>query len=344
MKIIKSDNKYTLSTDVEILEQLPIANYNLNYNLKEGCFLVKKEDFILPDKIYGDLEVAYRALKKWSVTNNNLGVYLVGQSGSGKTLTGKYIAKNANVPVIFITHSNFEISEFGEFLSSIEQDVCLFFDEWEKVFVKNQDAFLSILDGLFNSQYKKLFLFTSNEDNISRYMTNRPSRVFYKQQYGFITLDVFEEIIKDVDLDVTLADSLRSLLDDYDYQLNIDTVFSIISEMKLHNQTAKEVIPYFNFQLPKLNYSVVFVDDQGNKYEIDSYYSTDFIGNVEIYLTGRTLPEDSKYYSEFFMVSSKEKTSNGFVTTSSASLFRDCKLLFNKIKSIGNEKRVQPSF
>ena len=291
MKVIKADSKYSLSTNVEILEQLPVANYNLNWNAKEGIFLIKKEDFILPDKIYGDLEVADRTLKKWNVTESNLGVYLVGQSGSGKTLTAKYIAKNVNVPVIFITNDAFEISDFAEFTSSLTQDVCFFFDEWEKIFSRDtQDSFLSILDGLFNSQYKKLFLFTSNEDRMSVYMTNRPSRIFYKQTYSYITKSIVDEIINDVQLKEVYANSLRSLLEEYDYQLNIDTVFSIISEMKLHNETADKVIPYFNFELPELAYSVVFVDENDLKHEVNSYYKTSFQerAGVEMYLYSKT--------------------------------------------------------
>ena len=339
MKVIKSDNKYNLSTNVEILEQLPVANYNLNWNSKEGIFLVKKEGFILPDRIYGDLEVAHRTLKKWNVTESNLGVYLVGQSGSGKTLTGKYIAKNANVPVIFITNDAFEISDFAEFLSSIEQDVCLFFDEWEKVFPKSeQDVFLSILDGLFNSHYKKLFLFTSNEDTISRYMTNRPSRVFYKQKYGFITEEIVDDIINDLQLEELYANSLKSLLNEYDYQLNIDTVFSIISEMKLHNETADKVIPYFNFELPELAYSVVFVDEKGKKHEISSFYKTSFQerAGIEIYLDAKTL-EKTPYYCEYFRVTSKVKIPNGFECFCTWSKYKNCKLIFNRtsIKSYG---------
>lgn len=336
MKVIKSDNKYSLSTAVEILEKLPVANYNFNWNAKEGCFLIKKEDFKLPNKIYGDLEVAHRALKKWNNTDSNLGVYLVGQSGSGKTLTGKYIAKNSNVPIIFITNSDFEMSDFAEFLSSIEQDCCFFFDEWEKIFEKQeQDAFLSILDGLFNSQYKKLFLFTSNENKMSQYMTNRPSRIFYKQEYSYITKDIVNEIINDTQLEEIYADSLRSLLEEYDYQLNIDTVFSIISEMKLHNETADKVIPYFNFELPELIYSVVFVDNKGGKHGVNSYFKTSFQEGegMEFYLDDQSL-KDTEYYCEYFRIHSKVKTTNGFECFNTWSKYEGCKLIFNKIKTI----------
>ena len=336
MKVIKSDNKYSLSTAVEILDKLPIGNYNFNWNAKEGCFLIQKEPFILPDKIYGDLEVAHRALKKWNATTSNLGVYLVGQSGSGKTLTGKYIAKNSNVPVIFITNSDFEMADFSEFLSSLEQDVCFFFDEWEKIFERQeQDAFLSILDGLFNSQYKKLFLFTSNEDRMSIYMTNRPSRIFYKQKYSYITPLIVNEIISDIHLEEVYANSLKSLLEEYDYQLNIDTVFSIISEMKLHNETADKVIPYFNFELPELAYSVVFIDDKGEKHEVNSYFKTSFQerAGMELYLDAKSL-KDTEYYCEYFRVHSKKKTNNGYEAFCTFSRYEGCKLIFNKIKTI----------
>ncbi len=261
MSIIKSGNKLNYEKGIEVFQVIPKGNYNLNFDFNTNtCFLTEKEAFVLPSKIYGDLEIAESSLYRFKNRQKNLGVYLVGESGSGKTLTAKYIAQQADLATIFITNNSFKISVFIEWISSIEQDLCLFFDEWEKIFPdkSEQNKFLSLLDGVFNSsQYKRLFLFTSNEETMSPYMKNRPSRVFYKKLYQYISQDEFQELLKDSSLDTFQKQALTEFVEDLEYKLNIDTLFSIIDELTLFkSNNIKKVTSLLNISLPSLSYII----------------------------------------------------------------------------------------
>lgn len=261
MSIIKSGNKLNYEKGIEVFQVIPKGNYNLNFDFNTNqCFLTEKEAFTLPSKIYGDLEIAESALYRFKNRNKNLGVYLVGESGSGKTLTAKYIAQKADLTTIFITNNSFKISVFIEWISSIEQDLCLFFDEWEKIFPDKaeQNKFLSLLDGVFNSsQYKRLFLFTSNEEVMSPYMKNRPSRVFYKKLYQYISIEEYEELLKDSKLNDKQKESLTEFLENLEFKFNIDTVFSIIDELTLFgSEDVNKTVQLLNISLPQLTYDI----------------------------------------------------------------------------------------
>lgn len=45
-----------------------------------------------------------------------------------------------------------------EFLSGIEGDCILFLDEFEKNFSESDSTILQIMDGVYNSKYRKVFL------------------------------------------------------------------------------------------------------------------------------------------------------------------------------------------
>lgn len=273
MNIIKTGNNLVLSTSVEILNLFENKNYNLGWDDIKGVVASEKEDFILPTKIYGDLKVAKHTVTRFNKSDKNLGVILVGSSGSGKTLTGKHICKELNLPVFFITNNQIPVPQLAEFISSIEQDVIFFFDEFEKIYPDSdkQNQFLSILDGLFNTEYKRLFLFTSNEDRISPYITNRPSRAFYKQNYNNISPEVLREICLDKELDEDVIKDIEKTYQMFDYEFNIDITMSLISEIQMFDIKTSEAFKLLNVKIPFVTYNAYYNDEL-----ISKGFETDF--------------------------------------------------------------------
>src|SRR5690606_9678356 len=128
------------------IDNLPVAVYKLHFNeLLNELFLSKNSDkFELPEKVYGfESKFVERLIKTYKETSNNLGVLLNGLKGTGKTVTGKVFCNNINLPII-IVDAKYDI--LPSFINSIQQDIVLFFDEYEKVYDDYDDSLLSVMD------------------------------------------------------------------------------------------------------------------------------------------------------------------------------------------------------
>ena len=187
MNIISSGGKYRVyGESVQTYDKLPTKTYQISFNQLEGFSLVVRNDLeITEEKIYGNSsDKVEKAMKSYKSTNRNFGVLLSGQKGIGKSLFLRLLAKKAiedGLPVITVTNAYPGVENF---ISSIDQDCVIVFDEFEKVFSINsedsscQDELLSLFDGLDGGH--KLFVVTCNQLNrISAYMLDRPGRFHY---------------------------------------------------------------------------------------------------------------------------------------------------------------------
>ena len=68
--------------------------------------------------------------------------------------------------------------------TQINFDCIFFFDEYEKEF---RESVLSFMDGVRNSQYRKIFLLTTNELEINNNLLGRPSRIRYVRSFWQFT-------------------------------------------------------------------------------------------------------------------------------------------------------------
>ena len=231
-----------------------------------GPHLHAEEPFKLPKEIYGDVDVQIdRYFRSFELNDKNLGISLVGMKGSGKTLQAKMICKKGfelSYPVITISEY-IPASIVGAFLKTVEQNVIIMVDEFDKLYSSNnenggddnslQDGFPSILDGT-NSIGKKMFILTLNQKGkLGEFLQGRPSRVRYNVAFDLLPNNVLRDyVIKNLLnatehdvasfclLKVLLNTSLRGgTLYDSD-ELNFDTMKELVHEMKQFKETLRD--------------------------------------------------------------------------------------------------------
>lgn len=256
--ILKTQNKLYFGREFELLETIPLGVWLLMFDdVKKEYYLERQADFKFPEKIYGDEEeTALRPVKTFKRKDSNIGVLLTGTKGNGKTLTAKLICKYAEQPTILITQP-FLGENFQNFLSNIRQEVSIYVDEFEKVYKKDeghQEEFLHILEGVF--QGKKLFIFTSNSEELNDFLKNRPGRIRYFKRYDGLSKEVIEEVIDDLLEDKSKKQEIIEIT----WLLgstSMDVLINLIDEMNAYGESAKVAINRLNVQIEHTEFDVL---------------------------------------------------------------------------------------
>lgn len=186
MNVVNSGSRFQIyGEDVKTYKRLPIMSYEVDFNKMIGFYLTSRPDLVAnEEKIYGNHEAKVdKVMRSFRMSDRNFGIILSGQKGIGKSLFARILAQKsieASLPVITVSGY---IPGIADFLASIEQEVVVIFDEFEKTFGKHddidpQEEMLSLFDGLDNG--KKLFVITCNEiSKLNSYLLNRPGRFHY---------------------------------------------------------------------------------------------------------------------------------------------------------------------
>ena len=142
-------------------------------------------DMNLPNTVYQtkkDKLFIKRVLKSFNEGDRNTtGVLLTGDKGTGKSVTAKMLAKEANLPIIVI---NPELEEryLEGFFKEFDTPVCILFDEADKNF--RTQKMLTFLDGMHKTAKKLVIMTANNEDELSSFIKNRCSRIRYYRHYS----------------------------------------------------------------------------------------------------------------------------------------------------------------
>lgn len=186
MNVVHSGNTFQIyGNSLRTYERLPAGTYEVGFNKFSGFFLTSHNDLTVnEEKVYGCTEQkVQKVLHSFSRVDRNFGVILSGRKGIGKSLFARLLAvhaKETGIPLILVTAYYPGIANF---LTSIEQEVIVLFDEFEKTFASKdnsepQEELLPMFDGLDGG--KKLFVVTCNEVNrLNSYLLNRPGRFHY---------------------------------------------------------------------------------------------------------------------------------------------------------------------
>jgi len=252
-RILEQGNSYSIHHDKDftVHDELPQGTYSVRYNeMKDEYFLLKVEDFTLPDKIYGDTEkMSDRILNTFNCRDGSTGVHLDGMKGSGKTLLAKMLSVRGaeqGFPTIVINEPYFG-ETFNRFMQSIGNDTIVLFDEFEKVYDTDDQQFvLTLFDGTYTS--KKMFIITTNENwHVSDFLKNRPGRMYYALKFSTLEENFVREYCDENLNNKDNIDSVVTYVGVFDV-FNFDMLASAVEEMNRYDETLTEVIKYMNIE------------------------------------------------------------------------------------------------
>lgn len=259
MKVINfGDNTYRIfGDDLKVEGKLPAGTYDVLFSEMSGYSLIKRADFETTNKVYGPhKELVNQMITRYEQFNSNFGVILGGRKGTGKTMTARLLSeafKTKEIPTIIISKAT---PGLPDFIQSIEQEVFILFDEFEKVFPKGnsdtkdlQSQFLPVFDGLSNT--KHFYMVTINDYNkLNDYFLGRTGRFYYNITFDAIGKDEITEILTDkldksLKLNINRLSFILSIID-----VNYDQLMSIIKELNL-GSSIDYIFKYLNLDLSK---------------------------------------------------------------------------------------------
>lgn len=241
------------------LDVLPPRVYTVEFNTLAGFYLtVTKDELTLPEKIYGRThERVEKCICTYKDRDTSTGVLLTGDKGTGKTLLMSLLANRVidelNLPVILIKES-FHGGQFNSFIEDIGE-CALVFDEFGKMYSNqshqedsvSQDSLLSLMDGV--DKTKRLIILTENKEfDISTFMLNRPSRVYYHFRYSKLDEDSIIGYCKDHEVDSKIVNDIidisrRSSI------FSFDMLQSIVEEHLRFDCSIDEVVQDLNIDI-----------------------------------------------------------------------------------------------
>lgn len=241
-------------------EGLPKGIYEVKESMT-GYYLNRLGDsFVFNYKLYGiNSEFIDHFVKTYNNTTGNLGVLFNGIKGTGKTVTAEELCNRMGLPVIIVKSCK-EVNDMLKFLATqINFDCIFFFDEYEKEF-RESSSVLSFMDGVHNSQYRKIFLLTTNELEINNNLLGRPSRIRYIRSFGNLpeetTLELLNDILIDKDAIEPVLDLIRQM-----QIVTVDLVKALAQEVNIHGVDKIDLIrKNFNLEFSDFTYVVESIE------------------------------------------------------------------------------------
>lgn len=208
MRIINTGNVYRVFDDsLKTYDRFPAQSYIVRFDQMQGFYLEKYTDLeVKEERVYGvHEEKVKKVFDAFQSFERNLGVILSGAKGIGKSLFARMLSIKAvknGYPLIVVDRF---IPGIASYLESIEQEVVVLFDEFDKTFgevkisenqATPQSSLLSLFDGV--SGGKKLFIVTCNElRHLNDFLINRPGRFHYHFRFSYPTSSEIREYLSD---------------------------------------------------------------------------------------------------------------------------------------------------
>ena len=286
MKIISTGSEYKIyGNNISTYDKLPAQAYAIEFNPNEGFSLVPYQKISVNEKTYGVHQQKVEKVKNSFLrSTRNMGVILSGDKGIGKSLFAKMLAAGGladGYPVIVVEQY---IPGIAAFINSIEQEVYVLFDEFDKTFNSNrnkgdasdpQTEMLGLFDGISIS--KKLFIITCNSlVQLSDFLVNRPGRFHYHFRFSYPGAAEIKEYLKDRNISETEIEKVVNF--SAKVRLNYDCLRAIsfeletgetfencINDLNIVNTEYQEynIVVYFkNGQKLKRQYSMDLFSDE----------------------------------------------------------------------------------
>lgn len=261
----KSYDNYTPSEVCNQVETIPNNVFTLQFG-RFGFYLTKIQDeFTFPYKVYGiETEFINRVEKTYQNTTGNLGILLTGVKGTGKTVTAEMICNRLNLPVIIVEQAygakgDNPLPPMNDFINGLNQDVVLFFDEYEKMYNNYDSGILTVMDGVMNGDSRKIFMLTTNSTYINENMLQRPGRVRYIKNFDDLDLTNILEILDDRLKHPEFKKETIEFISGLEL-ITVDIVKSIIEEVNIHKESPFVFKDIFNITIGENCYNVFEFD------------------------------------------------------------------------------------
>ena len=260
---LRNGNSFRVTDEnaIDLHKKLPVGNYVVKADPQGNLYLEQIDNFVRPSKVYGScLKNTDRILRTFLSRSSGTGVMLTGEKGSGKTLLAKNLSMTAaeqDIPTIVINQP-WRGDDFNKLIQDIDQPAIVLFDEFEKVYDRDeQEEMLTLLDGVFPTQ--KLFVLTCNDKwRVDKHMRNRPGRIYYMLDFKGLETEFIEEYCKDNLQAVEHTETICKIAQMFD-QFNFDMLKALVEEMNRYGEDPREALAMLNAK-PEF--------DEGSEYEV----------------------------------------------------------------------------
>ena len=203
-----------------------------------------------------------------------------------KTVCAKTLANMLQLPIIILKHIGDDTSAAVDYVSTMPCDCIIFMDEFEKNFPNDCQEILQMMDGVYNSEFRKIFLLTTNELNVNDNLLGRPSRIRYVKQFGNLDKATVEEYLDENLVDKSAKKDIMDFIDTLTIS-TIDILKSIVNEVNIHGIDGFiNYREFFNVTTETYSYSTYYGTVQDSdlaKKDSDKFTIENFVRQIERY-------------------------------------------------------------
>ena len=196
------------------------------------------------------------------------------------------------------------------------------------------------MDGVHNSQYRKIFLLTTNELEINDNLLGRPSRIRYVRSFGNLPEETTLELLNDILIDKDAVESVLDLIRQMQI-VTVDLVKALAQEVNIHGVNKIDLIrKNFNLEFSDFTYLVESIELESGSLDgvqnINEQLFEKIIKSREITrkIIGKPLSELTKEELD-----AKNTMEGTYIRTDSVSVNKEIKYL-----KIGDEFDDRPIF